>query len=107
MSETNAPLSQPLGFRITHSRHFPGWLSAQSASLAFSTYESGELFLIGTQDTGEISIFERQFTRCMGLWSDSQTLLLASVYQLWRMENALQAGTYDDGFDRLYVPRVG
>ena len=43
----------------------------------------------------------------MGLAGDAQTLYLASVYQLWRLENVLDAGATADGYDRLYVPQVG
>ena len=89
------------------SRNFPSWLASQNVSLAFSTYQSGELFLIGRQPQGAMSIFERKFNRCMGLWSDTQTFLLGSVFQLWRLENSLPAGQLEDSFDRLFVPRVG
>jgi len=43
----------------------------------------------------------------MGLWSDGQTLWLASAYQVWRMENALPEGETANGYDRLFIPRVG
>ena len=43
----------------------------------------------------------------MGLWADGQTLWLSTVYQLWRMENLLRPGVLHEGFDRLYVPKVG
>ncbi|GAA5507575.1 TIGR03032 family protein [Novipirellula caenicola] len=101
------PQTSPLGFNILSSRNFTSWLASENVSLALSTYQSGELFLIGRQADNKISIFERKFARCMGLWSDSQTLCLASVYQIWRMENMLVAGQMDDGYDRVYVPRVG
>lgn len=111
-TDTNAPApdaSRPtkLGFKVLTSRNFPGWLASQNVSLAFSTYQSGELFFIGRKPQGGISIFERKFIRCMGLWSDTQTFCLGSIYQVWRMENMLADGEVDDGFDRLYVPRVG
>lgn len=97
-----------LQFNISCSRHFADWLGEMNASLAMSTYQTGELFLIGRQSSGELSVFERKFNRCMGLCSNGQTLWLASLYQLWRLENELSPGTsLADGFDRLYVPRVG
>ena len=43
----------------------------------------------------------------MGIWSDGQTIWLASQFQLWRLENMLAAGETSDGYDRLYVPRHG
>jgi hypothetical protein len=89
------------------SRHFPAWLAGHRVSLAFTTYQSGKLFLIGLQPDGRLSVFERTFNRCLGLWSDGQTLWMSSLYQLWRFENALEPGQVANGYDRLYVPKVG
>jgi uncharacterized protein (TIGR03032 family) len=94
-------------FQIATSRHFASFLAAQRTSLAFSTYQTGKLFLIGLKPTGELSVFERTFNRCMGLWSDAETLWMSTAWQLWRCENALAPNEIDHGFDRLYVPRVG
>src|SRR5512134_3012380 len=94
-------------FQVLSSRHFTAWLAEQRASLALSTYQSGKLFLLGLKTTGELSVFERTFNRCMGLWGDGQALWMSSAFQLWRFENALAAGQWEDGFDGLYVPRTG
>ena len=91
---------------IMGSRQFPNWLGEQKISLAFTTYQSGKLFLIGLQPDGRLSIFERTFNRCMGLWASDQTLFMSSLYQLWRFENAFEPGQSHDGFDRLYVPQM-
>jgi uncharacterized protein (TIGR03032 family) len=95
---------------ISGSRNFPSWLREERVSLAFTTYQSGKLFLLGIRKDGKLSIFERTFERCMGLAvsTDAQTLWMSSVYQLWRFENALPAGTTaPGGYDRLYVPQMG
>lgn len=92
---------------ITASRQFASWLAEQQLSLAFTTYQSGKLFLVGVQSDGRLSIFERTFNRAMGLCGDGQTLWMTSLYQVWRFENALAAGQTHEGYDRLYVPRVG
>jgi uncharacterized protein (TIGR03032 family) len=95
---------------ITSSRQFTSWLKEHRVSLAFSTYQSGKLFLIGLKPDGRMSVFERTFERCMGLCAthDAQTLWMSSLYQLWRFENALQDGAHTpDGYDRLYIPQVG
>jgi len=94
-------------FQVTTSRHFPAWLAQQGTSVAFSTYQTGKLFLVGLKPSGELSVFERTFNRCMGLWSDGQTLWMSSAFQLWRFENALAPGQWEAGFDRLFVPRIG
>jgi hypothetical protein len=38
--------SQPAAMALTSSRHFPDWLARAGASLAFTTYQAGKLFLI-------------------------------------------------------------
>ena len=32
---------------------------------------------------------------------------MATLYQLWRLENVLKPGETVEGFDRLYIPQVG
>ncbi len=77
------------------------------ASLAFTTYQTGKLFLIGLQTDGKFSVFERTFERCMGLCApNSNTLWVTTLYQMWRFENAIPAGQAANGFDRLFVPQA-
>lgn len=90
-----------------YSTDFGAWLASQHISLAFSTYQTGKLFLIGRRDDGQLAIFERTFNHCMGLWSNGGTLWLSSLYQLWRFVNVLKPGQRHEGHDALYVPRVG
>jgi uncharacterized protein (TIGR03032 family) len=92
---------------VTSSRHFASWMAQHHIGLAFSTYQTGKLFLLGQHPNGQLAVFERTFNRCMGLWADGQTLWLSSLYQLWRFENALRPGETHQGYDRLYIPRIG
>ncbi|MCB1877153.1 MAG: TIGR03032 family protein [Chromatiales bacterium] len=95
-------------FSIAASRHFAAWLLEQQASLAFTTYQTGKLFLVGVKRSGRISYFSRNFSRAMGVWSDGQTLWLGTRYQIWRLVNFLAPGQRHDGeYDRLYVPLAG
>src|SRR5437763_9191574 len=93
---------------ILASRHFNAWMAEQRVSLAFTTYQAGKLFLIGLQPDGRLSVFERSFNRCLGLWADprGQTLWLSTLFQLWRLENFLPPGQAANGYDRLYVPKI-
>ncbi len=100
------PHSKPR-LELVGSRQLPEWMREQNVSFAFTTYQTGKLFLIGLQPEGRLSVFERTFNRCMGLWGDGQTLWMSSLYQLWRFENVLEPGQTADGYDRLYVPQVG
>ncbi len=83
------------------------WLIRQNVSLAFSTYQTGKLFLVGHNDQGQLSGYERTFERAMGLAGDGQSITMATQYQLWRLENVLQPDETLEGYDRLYVPQVG
>lgn len=82
------------------------WLLEQQVSLAFSTYQSGKIFFVGTGPQGALSVFERTFDRAMGFYGNDQTLWLSTSYQLWRFENALPPDRLYDGRDRLFVPRI-
>lgn len=106
MNSNNFPTGTPQ-IELMGSRQFPDWLAEQSVSLAFTTYQTGKLFLIGLQPNGRLSIFERTFNRAMGLYATSDSLYISSLYQLWRFENALEPGQLHDGYDRLYVPQLG
>ena len=94
-------------FEALASRQFTSWLLEQRLSLAFTTYQTGKLFLIGLQQNGRLSISERTFSRCMGLCAaDSNTLYMSSLYQLWRFENAITGGETASEYDRLYLPQM-
>lgn len=94
--------------KLTGSRLFASWLAGQGASLAFTTYQAGKLFLIGSKPDGGLSVFERSFPRCMGLGvGEGGALWLSSLYQLWRFENFLDPSEMKDGYDAIYVPLVG
>ncbi|MBE0625936.1 MAG: TIGR03032 family protein [Burkholderiales bacterium] len=93
-------------FEITTSRQFTDWMAEQRLSLAYTTYQAGKLFLLGLNPQGRLSVFERTFNRCMGLAGDGQTLWMSTLYQLWRLENALAPGQTAEGYDRYYIPRT-
>lgn len=94
---------------LTPSRHFAAWLAGTGGSLAFTTYQAGKLFLIGTKPDGSLSVFERSFERAMGLavGNDGRSLALATQYQIQRFDNVLPAGNATpDGYDALYAPHA-
>jgi len=94
-------------FEINASRQFTSWLASQNLSLVFTTYQAGKVFFIGLRQNGQLSVFERTFERCMGLYAHNSSLYMSSLYQLWRLENALEPGQIADGYDAVYVPQVG
>jgi len=103
----SAPAPDMPWVEVTASPHFADWLAEQQVSLAFTTYQTGKLFLLGRRPDGVLAVFERTFSRAMGLWADGQTLWLGTQYQLWRFENVLRPRETYHGHDRLYVPRTG
>ncbi|WNJ98305.1 TIGR03032 family protein [Thalassospiraceae bacterium LMO-JJ14] len=88
------------------SRHFASWMAGQGISLAFTTYQASKLFLIGLTPEGEISVSERTIDRCMGIASSGRSLYVASKWQIWRFENAMNPGERADGYDAVYVPKA-
>ena len=104
------PDQSPEALAITTSRHFPRWLADLGASIAFTTYQAGKLFLLGVQPNGRLSIFERTFPRSMGLApsADGRTLALVTQTQILRFDNVLDPGQITpDGYDALYAPHAG
>ncbi|WP_420146385.1 TIGR03032 family protein [Sphingobium sp.] len=82
------------------------WLMAQRLSLAFTSYQTGQLFLVGAHPNGSISFNQQNFVRAMGLCWQPGRLYLGSLFQLWRLENMLRPGELaNDAFDTALIPR--
>lgn len=96
----------PPKFELLTSRNFPAWLAGQQASLAFTTYQVGKVFMMGLNPDGKLHLTERTFPRCMGLGGSTQTLWMSSRYQVWRFENSLLPGQTYNGYDRIYLPQM-
>ncbi|MBI1349310.1 TIGR03032 family protein [bacterium] len=103
-SATPAAPASP--FQIVTSRGFTEWLATQQISLAISTYHLGAVLLLGLKPNGELSMFITPFDRAMGLCAHGSALWVATKQMLWRLEDSL-AGQTSDGYDRVYVPRMG
>lgn len=73
--------------------------------LAFTTYQTNRLFLVGVAESGSLAVFERRFDRPMGLWATPERLYMNTRWQLWELDDALPPGETYEGADRLYVPR--
>src|SRR5829696_2019661 len=103
---SNANVNTSSSAQISCSRGLAGWLQACNISLAFTSYQTGLLYLVGVQPSGVLSVNQVGFARAMGLWATSQRLYLAVNAQVWRLENMLLQGqTANQHFDRCYVPR--
>jgi uncharacterized protein (TIGR03032 family) len=88
------------------SRGLAGWLAGNHVSLAISSYQTGRVYLVGSDKQGRVSFFERIFERAMGIVGNAQRIYLGGLYQLWRFENVLRSNEVIHGqFDKCYVPR--
>lgn len=107
VSAAEAPVSlRPLtADRISLTRGFYAWLVKHNTSLAFSSYQSGRVYLMGIDEHGRVAILEVITGRAMGLWGNDQRLLVAAQNQVWQYENALLPGQLLDGKDRHYIAR--
>ena len=50
-------MTDPQGFEFSASRQFTAWMNEQRASIALTTYQTGKLFLFGTDEKGQLSVF--------------------------------------------------
>src|SRR5690606_14592642 len=107
-AETPPPRAAKPAMKVekTCSRGLASWLAGKNVSLAISSYQSGRIYLVGTDREGRVSFFERVFERAMGIVGNAQRIYLGGLYQLWRFENVLRPNEMIHGrFDKCYVPR--
>jgi uncharacterized protein (TIGR03032 family) len=104
---TPVPGEQTSGrFELTTSRQFTSWLAATGASIAITTYQSGKVILIGTNEsTARLSIFERSLERPMGMAFDGRRLAIATLIQITTFVDAAEGQKTADGYDAVLVPQ--
>ncbi|MCP4383272.1 MAG: TIGR03032 family protein [Hyphomicrobiales bacterium] len=105
---TVAPADEaPPRLEISTSRQFVSWLAETGGSLAFTTYQSGKVFLIGSnRETKRLSIFERTIDRPMGMAVSGRRLIIASMNQITTFVDAAEGAPTSDGYDAVYVPQM-
>ena len=103
MKQESATSSHP-AVTMQGSNHFYEWLESEQISLAFTTYQTNRLFLVGCKENGNLAVNERLFDKPMGLYASHETLYMATRYQIWQLENRLAKNEQRQGGDRLYVP---
>ena len=91
---------------INFSGGLAGFLSSQNLSFAFTSYQTGRLYLIGSEQDKKLSLHEAQYPQAMGVVGDQNRIYLGTLTQLVRMENVLQADQLaNEKHDKVYVPR--
>ncbi|MEA5621326.1 TIGR03032 family protein [Cronbergia sp. UHCC 0137] len=89
---------------ITPSQGFLNWLQQEKISIAFTTYQTNRLILVGSKPQGSLTVNERLFDKPMGLYAQGESLYMSTRYQIWRLDNRLAPGELYQQIDRLYVP---
>ena len=107
-SEARSEEGSEAQVRYSASPGLAGWLGSQRIAIAFTSYQSGKLYLIGANPRGGLMVHERFYQKAMGLCvPDPGTIWLASAYHIVRFRDALGEGQFANGLhDRLYVPRT-
>src|SRR5206468_637432 len=91
--------------QISVSRGFGNWLTRSRCSLAFTSYQTGQLFLVGRLPSGQVSFHQQNYVRAMGVHATPARLYVGSLFQVWRLENGVAPhARAKENFDRLYVP---
>jgi uncharacterized protein (TIGR03032 family) len=94
------------GTHLTVSRGMADWLRSTRTSFAFTSYQTGQLFLVGLLANGTVSFNQQNYVRAMGLCYQPGRLYLGALWQVWRLENMLRPGERANGqFDMALVPR--
>ena len=112
-AETPAAQGQPAAqqqeqpkININFSGGLAKFLAGQGISFAFTSYQSGRLYLIGHGPEGKLALHEAQYPQAMGVVGDANRLYLGTLTQLVRLENVLQPGQLANKVhDKVYVPR--
>ncbi|MEO1657788.1 MAG: TIGR03032 family protein [Pseudomonadota bacterium] len=91
---------------ISFSSGLHGFLSSHSITLAFTSYQSGMLYLLGPGTDGKLSLHQAQYPQAMGIVGDQHRLYLATHTQIVRLENVLGPNERaNQKHDKVYVPR--
>ncbi|WP_394808239.1 TIGR03032 family protein [Nitrosomonas sp.] len=96
--------STPPAVTMQGTNHLYEWLDSEQISLAFTTYQTNRLFLVGCKENGHLAVNERLFDKPMGLYASGDRLYMSTRYQIWQLENRLAKDKQHHGGDRLYVP---
>lgn len=104
--KNEASAKEPPKININFSGGLAKFLAGQGISFAFTSYQSGRLYLIGHGLEGKLALHEAQYPQAMGVVGDQNRLYLGTLTQLVRLENVLQPGQLaNKAHDKVYVPR--
>ena len=105
--ETSTLTQQPAAKTdISFSSGLRSFLLSSQTSLAFTSYQSGNLYLFGAGSDGKLAMHQAAYPQAMGVVGDAHRIYLASHSQIVRLENVLAASQIaNNKHDKVYVPR--
>ena len=92
-------------FSLETSSGFGRWLSEQNCSLLVSGYQSGQVFVIGTNDEGKAQLSATRFDRAMGLCRGPHGLWMATLSQLIHFVPVRPPPEKRSEHDFIFVPQ--
>ncbi len=81
-------------------------LAQLNASLAFTSYQSGLLYLVGTTSKGGVNIHQTAVPKAMGIAASDDGFVMSSDYQIMHFKNTIEPNEHINAtFDACFVPR--
>lgn len=91
---------------ISFSGGLYNFLASRNMSLAFTSYQSGNLYILGYGLNGNLSLHQARYPQAMGVVGNRERLYLASLNQIVRLENVIGPNQLaNEKHDKVYVPR--
>ncbi|WP_284319439.1 TIGR03032 family protein [Dyella acidisoli] len=111
-ADEQSPLQEPVlqqeEVRYSFSNGLIALLSKLNIALAFTSYQSGLLYLLGRRQDGGAHLHQSEILKPMGIAIDKKGgMVLCCDSQIIRFENVLEYGEkINDSFDACYMPRT-
>jgi uncharacterized protein (TIGR03032 family) len=106
-SKVNEEPKAPEAVRYSMSGGLVQFLHAQNLAIAFTSYQSGRLYLLGRNPKGGLMVNEQDFRKAMGLHVHGKSLYLATLGHIYRLENCLRPDQWmDETFSQCFIPRT-
>lgn len=91
---------------INFSAGLAPFLAQNDISLAFTSYQTGFLYLVGHGPDGKLALHQAGYPKAMGVVGNGDRIYLGTLTQIVRMENVLQPGQIaNEKHDKVFVPR--
>lgn len=86
---------------------FVRFLAANDIAIAFTSYQSGRLYILSRNPKGGLMVNEEMFRKAMGLHVSGQSFFMATLAHIHRMENILTKGQWiDHTYTHCFMPRT-